>query len=194
MSLLYHTICVAVVTPNDRPKSVRNRCVIEVFGGVLMLSIRFFFFFWYTGFSHRTESDLFFLNRNCCCLLCTTKNQLVTTKNQQTVVFGDIIINMGSAYSPTTGRFTAPTDGVYGFAWTVVTDTGSRFHSELVVDGQTKLYMYADGTNGARNYAGNSCTGVLQLKAGQQVWVRTSTHIRMVLKSAYSSFSGWKIQ
>ena len=25
----------AVVTPADRPKSVRNRCVIEVFGGVL---------------------------------------------------------------------------------------------------------------------------------------------------------------
>ena len=28
----------AVVTPTDRPKSVRNRCVIEVFGGVFVLS------------------------------------------------------------------------------------------------------------------------------------------------------------
>ena len=28
----------AIVTPNDRPKSVRNRCVIEVFGGVFVLS------------------------------------------------------------------------------------------------------------------------------------------------------------
>ena len=27
-----------VVTPIDRPKSVRNRCVIEVFGGVLVFS------------------------------------------------------------------------------------------------------------------------------------------------------------
>ena len=26
------------VTPTDRPKSVRNSCVIKVFGGVLMLS------------------------------------------------------------------------------------------------------------------------------------------------------------
>ena len=32
-----HTSWVAVVTPTDRPKSVRNRCVIEVF----MLSRRF---------------------------------------------------------------------------------------------------------------------------------------------------------
>ena len=28
----------AIVTPTDRPKSVRNRCVIEVFGGVCVLS------------------------------------------------------------------------------------------------------------------------------------------------------------
>ena len=28
----------AIVTPTDRPKSVRNRCVIEVVGGVFMLS------------------------------------------------------------------------------------------------------------------------------------------------------------
>ena len=30
-----HTSLVAVVTPTDRPKSVRNRCVIELFYGVV---------------------------------------------------------------------------------------------------------------------------------------------------------------
>ena len=33
-----------VVTPTDRPKSVRNRCVIEVFGGVFVLSRCFWYF------------------------------------------------------------------------------------------------------------------------------------------------------
>ena len=33
-----HTSGVTVVTPTDLPKSVRNRCVIKVFGGVFMLS------------------------------------------------------------------------------------------------------------------------------------------------------------
>ena len=28
----------AIVTPTDRPKSVHNRCVIEVFSGVFVLS------------------------------------------------------------------------------------------------------------------------------------------------------------
>ena len=38
-----HTGWVAVVIPTDRPKSVRNRCVIEVFGGVFVLSRCFFY-------------------------------------------------------------------------------------------------------------------------------------------------------
>ena len=33
-----HTSWVAIVTPTDRPKSVHNRCVIEVFGGVFVLT------------------------------------------------------------------------------------------------------------------------------------------------------------
>ena len=52
------------VTPTDRPKSVRNRCVIKVFSGVFVLSIGFRIFCWYRGFCHRAESDLrlFFLD------------------------------------------------------------------------------------------------------------------------------------
>ena len=47
------------VTPTELLKSVRNRCVIEVFGGVLVLSFGFRIFGWYKGFCHRTESDIF---------------------------------------------------------------------------------------------------------------------------------------
>ena len=43
-----------VVAPTDR----RNRCVIEVFGGVCVLSFGFRIFRWYRGVCHRTESDL----------------------------------------------------------------------------------------------------------------------------------------
>ena len=43
---------------NDRPKSVLNRCVIEVCGGVFVLSIGFRIFCWCKDFCHRTDSDL----------------------------------------------------------------------------------------------------------------------------------------
>ena len=55
-----HTSWVAVVTPTDRPKSVRNRCVIELFCGVVcVVTLPFWHFCWCRGFCHRTESDPF---------------------------------------------------------------------------------------------------------------------------------------
>ena len=55
-----HTSGVTAVTPTDRPKSVRNCCVIEVFGGVFYVGMLFFgFFCGCKGFCHRTESELF---------------------------------------------------------------------------------------------------------------------------------------
>ena len=60
-----HTSWVAVVTLTDRPKSVRNRCIIERFCGVVCavtLPVRQFY--WYMDFCHRTESDLFLFSFN----------------------------------------------------------------------------------------------------------------------------------
>ena len=54
------TSWVTVVTPTDRPKSVRNRCVIELFCDVVcVVALPFWHFCWCIGFCHRTESDLF---------------------------------------------------------------------------------------------------------------------------------------
>ena len=54
-----HTSWAAIVTPTDRPKSVRNGCVIEVFGAFLCCHVAFWIFCRCRGFCHRTESDLF---------------------------------------------------------------------------------------------------------------------------------------
>ena len=55
-----HTSWVALVTPTDRPKSVRNCCLIELFCGVVcVVTLPFWHFCWCRGFCHRTESDLF---------------------------------------------------------------------------------------------------------------------------------------
>ena len=55
-----HTSWVAVVIPTDRPKSVRNRCVIELLCGIICdVTLPFWHFCWCRDFCHRTESDLF---------------------------------------------------------------------------------------------------------------------------------------
>ena len=54
-----HTIWVAVVTPTDRPKSVRYCCLIKLFcGDVCVVTLPFWHFCWCRGFCHRTGSDL----------------------------------------------------------------------------------------------------------------------------------------
>ena len=54
-----HTSWVAVVTPTDRSKSVCNRCLIELFCGVVcVVTLPFWHFCWCRGFCHRTGSDL----------------------------------------------------------------------------------------------------------------------------------------
>ena len=54
-----HTSWVTVVTPTDRPKSVRNCCLIELFCGVVcVVALPLWHFCWCRGFCHRTGSDL----------------------------------------------------------------------------------------------------------------------------------------
>ena len=54
-----HASWVAVVTPTDRPKSVRNRCLIELFCGVVcVVTLSFCHFCWCRGFCRKTGSYL----------------------------------------------------------------------------------------------------------------------------------------
>ena len=65
-----HTSWVAVVTPTDRPKSVLNCCLIELFCSVVcVVTLPFWHFCWCRGFCHRTGSDLllFVLQILTCC-------------------------------------------------------------------------------------------------------------------------------
>ena len=57
--LLLKKVNMAVVTPTDRTKSVRNCCLIELFCGVVcVVTLPFLHFCWCRGFCHRTGSDL----------------------------------------------------------------------------------------------------------------------------------------
>ena len=67
----------AVVTPTERPKSVRNRSVMELFVGVLcVVSLLFDISVGITGFCHMTESDIFLFNCITLCLQSSVEKQI----------------------------------------------------------------------------------------------------------------------
>ena len=90
----------AAVTPTDRPKSVRNCCVIKVFGGVFyVVTLLFGLFCGCRGFCHRTESDLFLF----LLLLSISKDgQLGTSLNDKRddINFHITIFSFQSSYFP----------------------------------------------------------------------------------------------
>ena len=86
-----HTSWVAIVTPTDRPLSVRNRCVIEVLGGVVcVVTLLFGLFCRFRGFCHRIESDLFLF-------LFISKTQFTRVTSLCTSTVRNIIANVSCA-------------------------------------------------------------------------------------------------
>ena len=118
---------------------------------------------------------------------------MTSSKKYEMVVFNRIVTNIGLAYNASTGYFLAPSDGVFAFTWTLMAAAGKWFNSELVVNGKTKFYNVVD-SRGGKSWESSGCTGVLQLQAGQKVWIRKYISHGNYLHDTWSSFSGWQIQ
>ena len=110
-----------------------------------------------------------------------------------TLVFDVDKTNVGSAYSPNTGVFTAPRSGVYVFIWKI------RMY---VAEHSTELVVNADvyGATFVREKNGDdgSVTGtvVAQLSEGDEVFVRTHASFAgdgNIHSNTHGqpSFSGW---
>ena len=105
-----------------------------------------------------------------------------------TILFRDVLLNLGEAYNSDTGVFTAPYGGIYLF--TVQLCIGHSRYTDygLVVDG-----VYRDVARYDNNYAGVSChklTTTVLLKSGNKVWVKviTTTGRNMILEHSDSNF------
>jgi hypothetical protein len=87
-----------------------------------------------------------------------------------TIVFTDIVLNIGESYSSDTGEFTVPLGGIYLFTVQLCIYNNKQIDYGLVVDGKYKdVARYHD------NYGSVSCfklTTTVSVKSGNKVWVK----------------------
>ena len=106
-----------------------------------------------------------------------------------TMVFSSVLSNIGGAYSASTGQFTAPVDGTYGF--TIQFCLYKKVvQFSLVLDGNDVAALEDYNDN---HYSTASTTVPLLLNQGQKVWVRSRSSCSPCLyqhSTCWNRFSG----
>ncbi|VDI29729.1 Hypothetical predicted protein [Mytilus galloprovincialis] len=104
------------------------------------------------------------------------------------VKFDDAKINIGGGYDSSTGIFTAPRNGIYIFSCTIVSSGGSDVQFQINKNDQ----FYTGGYAARTNYGGQTVYSIIELKTGDQVYVkhRTGT-VQKVSGNHHSTFSGY---
>ncbi|XP_062567155.1 uncharacterized protein LOC134229414 [Saccostrea cucullata] len=107
------------------------------------------------------------------------------------VVYDGVYYNIGNAYNPRSGFFTAPSDGLYVFTWTSLVKVKKIFDAKILVNGVQKGY---GNCNNEANPGYENCANTvpLVLKAGDKVNIRTTNANNLI--DRWSSFKGWRVE
>ncbi|XP_028842123.1 complement C1q tumor necrosis factor-related protein 3-like [Denticeps clupeoides] len=108
-----------------------------------------------------------------------------------TLIYKTVHTNIGSAYSPLTGIFTAPTKGLYYFSFTCFKRSPYISHASLVKNDADVVRVYDHTTSDPDSMATNSAA--VQLEAGDVVFVRLVASTQIVGKSDLTTFSGFLV-
>ena len=107
------------------------------------------------------------------------------------VIFGTVGLNEGNGYDPSTGIFTAPTEGIYVFDWTTLIQQGKYANTSLVVNGKIKSWNHCYDVT-SKIYLACSKMTVVKLKRGDKVWIGVFSG-KTSIYAKYTSFSGYKL-
>lgn len=111
----------------------------------------------------------------------------------QTVIFDSVITNIGNAYNPQTGHFTAPHDGVYFFASSFLKTTGTpALHLQMVKNTDEISKGHASTASGPES---GSMNAVVELKKNDVVKIRHHpSQGSETIHGEWSYFTGYLIK
>lgn len=114
------------------------------------------------------------------------------------VLWNNVTSNIGSCYSTSTGRFTAPIAGMYFFSWqllarNVISGARTSLYKNSALFGTSNAQTYSEGSN-IQTMASASC--IVPLSAGDYVEIRVWTGGSGDFygdSNSHNSFSGHQI-
>lgn len=114
-----------------------------------------------------------------------------TFEKGSTWIYGQVVTNVGNAYNPSTGKFTAPTNGVYQFNWYTLSDRSVTSNAGLFVNGKLKACHASSNSAGRLHQWVTSGSGMaLPLNKGDEVCIRSVYGGIAKLRGQFTAFGG----
>ena len=102
-----------------------------------------------------------------------------------------MITNIGQAYDPRHGHFIAPVNGMYLISASIMSVNAKSVHCYIVKNGAAVTALYG----GVDDYQADTQTIVLDLQAGDMIWIIHSAGVDNEQINVYNSyFSGFLIK
>nr|XP_034306010.1 complement C1q-like protein 4 isoform X2 [Crassostrea gigas] len=111
-----------------------------------------------------------------------------TLGSKEVVKYDSVLTNVGGAYRPSTGIFTAPYKGIYTISCSLMSHPSNSVHLDIMKNGKKLSIVYsASGTN-----PHSAQTQQLLLNKGDRVWIQNRSGNKASLHDhgSYNLFSG----
>ena len=94
--------------------------------------------------------------------------------NGAVIIYDTILVNVGNGYNASTGKFTAPCDGVYGFSYNYYTDAVDQTMTDLLLNDNISYGRTETRIDMGNNSIVASGLIILEINANDYVWIKNT--------------------
>lgn len=94
--------------------------------------------------------------------------------NGDIIIYNTALINVGNGYNTTTGKFTAPCDGIYGFSYNYYTDAVDHTMTDLLLNNSTSYGRTETRLDMGNNSIVASGLIIVEMNANDYVWIKNT--------------------